>query len=161
VSFTAWRERENAAVEAARRAESLLQLPVRVRGIQLGRAADLVLDLEGRRAIGVEVVCGDGIRRYLPLAAARVGEDEIVVGSSLLLLSEADLAFYRERARTLSSLRGCSVASAGRPLGILADVLVGAQDTLVSLLVDDGEGERRVPLDETVSIARDGSASAA
>jgi hypothetical protein len=161
VSFTAWRERQNAAVDAARRAESLLQLPVRVRGIQLGRAIDLVLDLDGRRAIGVEVACGDGIRRYLPLAAARVGEDEIVVGSSLLLLSEADLAFYRERARTLSSLRGSSVGGAGGPLGVVVDVLIGARDALVGLLVDDGERERRVPLDKTVSIALDGNASAA
>jgi hypothetical protein len=160
VSFTAREEWENEFVVGCRPAEALLRLPVCLRGIQLGRPIDVVLDLEGRRAIGLEVACGDGARRYLPLAAARVREDEIAVGSSLLLLDESDLGFYRRRARTLSSLRGTTVERGLRALGPLVDVLLGPRGQLLGVIVDEGGKRRRVPFDATVSIADRGSVSA-
>jgi hypothetical protein len=84
------------------RGEALLQQPVRLRGIQLGRAVDLILDADARRVLGFDVLCGDGTHRFLPYAAADPQHDEIVVSSSLLLLDEEELDFYRERGTTLS-----------------------------------------------------------
>jgi hypothetical protein len=161
MSFTVGPWRENAAVDAARTADSLLQLPVRLRGIQLGRPVELVVDLDGRRAIGVEVLCGDGSKRYLPLAAARVRDDEIAVGSSLLLFAETDLAFYRRRACTLGELRGRPVERGGRPLGALVDVVLTPMGAVVELLVEQGGQQRRVPFDDSVAIAGRGRVTAA
>ena len=72
----------------------LLHLPVRLRGIQLGRPVDLLLE--------ADTLARARLRRALP-ATSRTGscrlrrpsrrEDEIQVGSSLLLLE--DVAFYR------------------------------------------------------------------
>ena len=161
MSFTNRDDWENDFVVGCRPVEALLRLPVRVRGIQLGRPADVVLDLDRRRAIGLEVVCGDGSRRYLPLAAARVREDEIVVGSSLLLLTENDLAFYRRRARMLRDLRGSVVQRGGRSLGPLVDVLLAEDGALAGLVVDAGGRLEAVPFDEAVSIAVRGKVTAA
>jgi hypothetical protein len=89
-------------------AKQLLQLPVRLDGIRLGRCVDVVLDDpldEGaERVIGVVVLCGDGTERFLVLDAAEVQEDAIAVSSALLLLEDVD--FYRQRGRSLSGLRG-------------------------------------------------------
>jgi hypothetical protein len=82
-------------------AETLLHLPVRVRGIHLGWPVDLILDAEGGRAIGLDVLCADETRRFLALAAAEVGEREISVSSALTLLTDVELAFYRAQGSTL------------------------------------------------------------
>ena len=50
--------------------QDLLRRPVRLRGIQLGRAVDLILDAAGTRVVGFDVLCGDGTHRFLPLSAA-------------------------------------------------------------------------------------------
>ena len=55
-------------------AGDLLGAPVRVHGIQLGHVADLVLDVERRRVLGLEVACGDEERRFLPLSVASFDE---------------------------------------------------------------------------------------
>jgi hypothetical protein len=82
-------------------AETLLHLPVRVRGIHLGWPVDLILDAEGGRAIGLDVLCADETHRFLALAAAEVGEREISVSSALTLLTDVELAFYRAQGSTL------------------------------------------------------------
>jgi hypothetical protein len=82
-------------------AETLLHLPVRIRGIHLGWPVDLILDAQGGRAIGLDVLCADDSHRFLPLAAAEVREDEISVSSALLLLTDVELAFYRAQGSTL------------------------------------------------------------
>lgn len=82
-------------------AETLLHLPVRVRGIHVGWPVDLILDADGRRAIGLDVLCADEAHRFLPLAAAEVREDEIAVGSALTLLTDVELEFYRTQGSTL------------------------------------------------------------
>jgi len=87
------------------RGQELLRRPVKIRGIQLGRAVDLILDPAGRRVLGFDVLCGDGAHRFLPIAAAEAGTSEISVRSSLTLLDPAELAFYRERGTTLTALR--------------------------------------------------------
>ena len=40
-------------------ASELLRLPVRMHGIQLGHAVDVIFDRDRRRALGLEVLCGD------------------------------------------------------------------------------------------------------
>jgi hypothetical protein len=74
-----------------------------MRGIELGRVIDVILDEEGSRAIGLDVRCGDGERRFLPLATARIGEEDIEVDSPLLLLETDQLDFYRFRGKALRS----------------------------------------------------------
>jgi hypothetical protein len=121
----------------------LLRLPVRLRGIQLGRPAELLVDLQAERALGLEVVCGDEVRRFLPFATATLHDDEIAVSSALTLLDEAELAFYRDRAGTLSGLRGRELERDGRPVGRLHDVVVGDGGELAGVLVEaDGELEQ-------------------
>jgi hypothetical protein len=136
-------------------AESLLRRPVRVRGIRLGRPADLLLDLEAMRVAGLEVLCGDDVRRFLPLAAGRVHEDEIAVGSALLLLEGDDLGFYRRRGRMLSTLRGRQVTLSGRPVGALRDVEVARDGRVTALSVElpQGGGPLRVDVPEGAALA--------
>jgi hypothetical protein len=90
--------------------EELLRQPVLLRGIELGRAVDLILDTEGERVLGVDVLCGDGQHRFLPIAAAETLPDRIDVRSALTLLDAGQLAFYRERGISLRALRSNSGA---------------------------------------------------
>ena len=145
-------------------AASLLGRPVRMRGIRLGRPSDVLLDRATMRVVGLEVTCGDDAQRFLPLAAAHVHDHEIAVRSALLLLEGDDLAFYRRRGRLLSAMRGRGVSLAGRPVGVLRDVLLDAEGAVTLLEVETRDGRDpvrvRVPLDSTVAIA-DSPATAA
>jgi hypothetical protein len=82
----------------------LLQLPVQLHGIKLGQPVDVVLDAEEWRALGLVVLCGDDVERFLALPAARLGAEEIAVDSAFLLLEDVD--FYREHGRSLRELVG-------------------------------------------------------
>ena len=114
---------------------SMLQLPVRLHGIKLGRPTDLLLDRETWQVLGFVVRCGDDSTRFLPLAACRTSEDEISVQSALMLLE--DVAFYAKRAVSFRSLLNGAVGAHGA----LVDVHV-VQGTVAELEVDDGS---RVP----------------
>jgi hypothetical protein len=120
----------------------LLQLPVQLRGIWLCRPVDLLLDATAWRVLGFVVLCGDESRRFLPYAAAELREDEIAVPSALLLLE--DLAFYRERSRSLRALVGATVASDRREVGELRDLFVAADGSVESLLVGQDGAVREV-----------------
>lgn len=87
----------------SRSATELLQLPVQLHGIRLGRPVDLLFDAAGERPLGVVVLCEDGTERFLVLDAADVREEEIAVDSAFLLLEDVD--FYRQRGRSLRELR--------------------------------------------------------
>ena len=89
-----------------KRAEDLLELPVRMRGIALGRAVDLLIDRERPRAIGFDVLCGDEAHRFLPFVAVRLQDDAIEIDSPFLLLDFAQVDFYRHQATTLRELNG-------------------------------------------------------
>ena len=52
-------------------ADELLRLPVRLHGIQLGRPVDVLLDAEAWRVVGLDVLCGDEVHRFLPLGRGR------------------------------------------------------------------------------------------
>jgi hypothetical protein len=139
-------------------AGELLARPVRIRGIELGRAVDVVLDVETMRAIGLDVRCGDGVMRFLPLAATRVRPSEIEVRSALLLLDETDTTFYRNNTRLLSQLRGAVVRRGSSPLGVLADLVFGESGPVTALVLDDG---RLLEWDPLSDIGPSGRASAA
>lgn len=134
----------------------LLARPVRLRGIQLGRPVDLLLDTEALRLVGFDVRCGDEVVRFLPLAATRIRPDELEVRSALLLLDEGDTSFYRRRTQPLRDLRGLAVGCDGDRRGQLADVEVAEDGEVAALLLDDG---RRVAAGEVTRLR--GRASAA
>ena len=124
----------------------VLRLPVRVRGIQLGRPSDVLVDLAAERVLGLDVLCGDDVHRFLPLAATTLHDDEIAVSSALTMLEEGELAFYRDRAGSLSALRGVELTRDGRTVGRLRDLVVGDGGALEAVLVDvDGAVERIDP----------------
>jgi hypothetical protein len=130
--------------------EELLRLPVRVRGIQLGRVVDILLHPTDPRALGLDVLCGDDKHRFLPLPAARVEPGQLAASSALVLLELRDDSFYRLEARPLSELRGLPVA--GR--ASLQDVVLGSDWTIDELVLDGNEGRQRVPLDGIALPAR-------
>jgi hypothetical protein len=113
----------------------LLARPVRLHGIQLGRPVDLLLDRDTLRTVGLDVLCGDEVHRFLPLPTASVSDDEIAILSPLVLLEEDELHFYRSKTLALSTLRGRPVERKGRDLGALGDVVVGAVGELVAVVV--------------------------
>ena len=122
----------------SRSATELLQLPVQLHGIRLGRPVDVLLDLDDWRALGLVVLCGDESRRFLVFAAADLQNDAIAVPSALLLLE--DLEFYLARSRSLRSLLGSGVVNAEHGLGELRDVLVRADGSVEALVVEGDEG---------------------
>ncbi len=138
-------------------AERLLRLPVRVRGIELGRPVDLVLDREHTRVLGFEVLCGDGERRFLPLAVATVRESELEVRSSLALLEAAELAFYTKRGSTFAALRGSGVLRARRPAGELTDLTLAVDGTIASVVVTTPDGREELDNGADVVLAHGGT----
>lgn len=131
----------------------LLALPVRLHGIQLGRAAEVLLDRETMRAVGLDVLCGDEVHRFLPLPTALVADDEIVIRSPLVLLEEDELDFYRSRTLQLSSLRGRAVDHRGRPSGTFVDAVIAADGELRSVIVDVNGKRTEFAYDSAVGIA--------
>ena len=127
-------------------ADDILRLPVRVRGIQVGRAVDVLLHPTAPRALGVDVFCGDERHRFLPFSAATVGPDELAAASPFVLLDLRDDSFYRLEARPLSELRG--VRLDGR--AALQDVVLGPDWAVEGLVLEDANGRRQVPLDGIV-----------
>jgi hypothetical protein len=126
-------------VMGSRSATELLQLPVQLHGIRLGRPVDLLLDPVEWRALGLVVLCGDEGSRFLVFAAADIREDAIEVPSALLLLE--DVEFYRARSRSLRAILG----------GELRDLLVAADGSVEALVVDGDDGLREVrPVDPPV-----------
>ena len=93
-------------------AEEMLNRRVLLRGgIELGRVIDVILEADANRPLGLDVLCGDGRHRFLPMAAvSRIGHD-IQIESSLTLLETPELDFYRSNGRSLRR----------RPSGTLAD----------------------------------------
>jgi hypothetical protein len=83
-------------------AERLLNCRVLLRGgIELGRVFDVILERDADRPLGLDVLCGDGLHRFLPMATVtRFGAD-VQIESSLTLLEPAELDFYRLRGRSL------------------------------------------------------------
>ena len=132
-----------------RTGDELLRLPVRLHGLQLGRPVDLLLDPDAKRAVGLDLLCGDEVHRFLPLPTAAVGRDEIRILSPFVLLERHELDFYRSRALALGRLRGRPVERHGRRVGLLQDVVVAKDGQLVAAIV----GNERVPFDAALRFA--------
>ena len=126
----------------SRSATELLQLPVQLRGIRLGRPVDLLIDPTEWRALGFVVLCGDESRRFLVFAAADIQEDTIDLVSALVLLEDVD--FYRERSRSLRDLLGSVVGEERCELGELRDLLLARDGTVDALVVENGDGRRSI-----------------
>ena len=136
----------------SRSATALLQLPVQLHGIRLGRPVDLLLDPAQWRALGFVVLCGDSSPRFLVFAAADVREAAIDLVSALVLLEDVD--FYRERSRSLRTLLGGVVVDERRELGELRDLLLAPDGSVDALVVEEDEGRREIgPTGITVEVA--------
>jgi hypothetical protein len=136
-----------------RSAAKLLRLPVRLHGLQLGQPSDLLLDRDGMRAVGIDIVCGDEAHRFVPLPTATIEDDAITIMSPLVLLEADELAFYRARSFTLSALRGRPVERKGKSLGILRDLLIAVDGELAAVLVETEGATTRVPFDGDLHFA--------
>ena len=132
-----------------RTGDELLGLPVRLHGVQLGRAVDLLLDPNAQRAVGLDLLCGDEVHRFLPLPTAAIGDDEIRILSPFVVLEQHELDFYRSHTLALSRLRGRTVERHGRKVGLLQDVVVAEDGQLVAAIV----ANERVPLDAALRFA--------
>jgi hypothetical protein len=84
-------------------AEGLLERHVLFRDIVLGTVVDVIIDTSLRRVLGLDVLCGDRTRRFLPFGACEVRDGVVGVDSALVLSDE--LEFYRSRGQVLSVLR--------------------------------------------------------
>lgn len=119
-------------------AAAVLQLPVRLQGIELGRPVDLLIETQSWRALGFVVRCRDESRRFLPYMASQPSEDEIAVGSALMLLK--DVAFYEQRAVSFRSLLDGVVAG-----GALRDVVVSTNGEVIEIELRRGDVIERIP----------------
>lgn len=118
-------------------ATAALQLPIRLQDIELGRPTDLLVDTEAWRALGFVVHCRDGSQRFLPFMAAQLGDDEISVGSALMLLD--DVAFYEKRGVSFRSLLDGAVGG-----GALRDVIVSSDGVVSELEIERGDRVERI-----------------
>jgi hypothetical protein len=129
--------------------DSILSLPLQLHGIELGHPVDLLLDRETLRVVGLDILCGDEVHRFLPLPTAKIA-DALTIHSPLVLLEEDELGFYRARAFTLKSLRGKPVTKKQRALGKLRDVVFAADGELRAVLLEDGT---EIPYDSSLGFA--------
>jgi hypothetical protein len=86
------------------RGAELLSKRVVMRGIELGRVVDVILEESADRPIGLDVLCGDGEHRFLPMATVQIEDGRVEVESPLMLLEREQLDFYRARGRALRSV---------------------------------------------------------
>ena len=115
-----------------------LQLPVRLQGIELGRPVDLLLETETWRALGFVVRGRDESQRFLPYMASQPTDDEIAVGSALMLLD--DVAFYAKRGMSFRSLLDGDVGG-----GILRDVTISRDGVVTEIEIQRGDRIERIP----------------
>jgi hypothetical protein len=99
--------------------------------------------------VGLDILCGDDVHRFLPLPTAAVGDKEIRILSPLVLLEERELDFYRSQTLALSRLRGGAVERNGRRVGQLRDVIVDDDGRLVTAITD----EKHVPFEDGLRFA--------
>ena len=123
----------------SRSAADSLQLPVQLRGIQLGRPVDILLDLDGWNVLGFVVLCGDESRRFLPYAAAVVSDEAIAVGSALMLLE--DVGFYEARSVSFRSVLGTEAGG-----GIARDAWFTSGGAVAELEVESDGVRSRIPV---------------
>jgi hypothetical protein len=128
-------------------ADALLHLPVRLNGIDVGRPVDVIMAPDLDRALGLDVLCGDAAHRFLPLSAATVATDEITLSSALTLVD--DPGYYLRKGAGYRSALNHAVVRNGQRLGVLRDLLLGADGSVTELVVEGPDGvTRRYRTDE-------------
>jgi hypothetical protein len=130
--------------------EGILSLPLRLHGVELGRPVDALLDRDGLRVVGLDVLCGDEVHRFLPLPTAVVSDDSLAIHSPLVLLEEDELDFYRNRTFSLKTLRGRAVTRKERRVGTLCDIVFARSGDLLAVLLESGE---RIPYEGALGLA--------
>jgi hypothetical protein len=133
-----------------RSVDAVLKLPLRLHGLTLARPVDAFLDRDDFRVVGLDVLCGDEEHRFLPLAAARIGDDAITISSPLVLLEETELAFYRSRTLSLDALRGRPVRRRDVDVGLLRDLELNADLSIAAVVVEQDGRELTVPFGESI-----------
>lgn len=119
------------AVAASWSARRLVQTTVTTRGIVLGRPVDLVLDARLERALGFDVLCLDGLARFLPWLACRPSAHAMEVRNPLSLLETGEAEFYRHAGVSLRTFR--------TPVGLrIADVDFDADGRAVLIRLRGG-----------------------
>ncbi len=93
------------AVVAPWSARRLVQTTVTTRGIALGRPVDLLLDARLERVLGLDVLCLDGLSRFLPWLACRPSQHAIEVRNPLSLLELGEAEYYRHAGVSLRMFR--------------------------------------------------------
>ena len=121
------------------RAGAVESRPVCYADIRLGVVVDVLLDDELKRVLGFDVLCGDRVHRYLPLAACEIQEATIAVPSALVLMRQ-ELDFYRQRARALTAVRGFPVRRRGTALGTVVDLVFTLDGELLELVLESDDG---------------------
>jgi hypothetical protein len=154
--FSASRRRAESARVPGLSAEQLLRFPVRLEGLDVGRAVDVILDPGHGRALGLDILCHDEVHRFLPLAAADVDGDVIKLSSAFALVDDSGFEFYRGRTSSLRMLKGTNVARAGRDLGALRDVVVSSAGDIEAFVVEAENGAERVPVGPGVQLDDNG-----
>jgi hypothetical protein len=137
-------------------AEQLLRFPVRLDGMDVGRAVDLILDPAQGRALGLDVLCRDDVHRFLPLAAADVEPSEIRLSSAFALVDDTGFEFYRGRTSSLRTLKGSQVARGGKDLGVLRDVVLTSRGSIEAFVVESDDGTEKVPVGPGVELDGNG-----
>ena len=141
--------------------EALLRAPVLLRGIRLGMPVDVIFDRDRRRAVGLEVHCGDESRRFLPWSVVRIAPGTIDVASPLVLIEEPQLAFYAKRGATLRALRRSRVLSHGTRVGTLADLVLDDDGTISDVVTITESGRETVAYGPQVELVPERSVRAA
>ena len=129
----------------------LLALSVRLRDLALGRAVDLFLDRDDLRLVGIEVLCGDDEHRFLPVAAAKIG-DHIAINSPLVLLEAAQVDFYRSRTFSFGAIRGRPVRRHDRDVGVLRDIRLARDRSVTAIVVENDGREDVLPWDGSIRL---------
>jgi hypothetical protein len=125
------------------RTGGLVRRVVVYRDIRLGTAVDALFDRDLARLTALEVRCGDGVHRLLPLPACEVHGDRLEVSSALVFVEE-DVGFYRSEGAPFTELVGEPVLEHGAVAGALADVLVTAEGEVGRFVAAGPDGRREL-----------------
>lgn len=83
-------------------AGGLIGRTVRWNGIRVATVADVLLDRDLGRAIGLEIDCEDGLSRFLPFAACELTDHSVGLLEPLALSEPETLGYYAAKGTSLA-----------------------------------------------------------
>ncbi len=134
------------------RGRDVLSREVVFRDITLGVPVDVLLDSALRRVLGLDVRCGDGVHRFLPLAACALDDGPIEVESALVLMERT---FYRERGHSLAALRGRVTRRGRSGTDPVVDVAFRADGKVAAFVLRGDDGEAEISVQEAAALSAD------